>query len=160
MRTIFRTSALLGACLAVALASAPVLADPAAELAAVDLAWAAGHNAGDVETVVSHYTADALLQPPNAPAARGTAAIRAFFAQDIAASRAGGVSISVGHDASGGANGDLGWSSGRYVAQDASGKVVDTGKYLSVSVRRDGKWRYLRDMWNSDGAAAPAAPTP
>jgi hypothetical protein len=42
---------------------------------------------------------------------------------------------------------------------DKAGKVLDSGKYLSVSKRIGGKWLYVRDTWNSDApAAAPAPP--
>jgi hypothetical protein len=34
--------------------------------------------------------------------------------------------------------------------------VVETGKFLSVSRKKDGKWLYIRDTWNAD--APPAAP--
>ena len=36
------------------------------------------------------------------------------------------------------------------------GKVVGTGKYLSVLRKKNGKWRIIRDIWNSD-PAKPAA---
>ena len=34
--------------------------------------------------------------------------------------------------------GNLGWASGTYSAKDKAGKMVETGKYLSVSVKKDG----------------------
>jgi hypothetical protein len=40
--------------------------------------------------------------------------------------------------------------------KDKAGKVIETGKYLSVSMKKDGKWLYVRDTWNADGAPAPA----
>jgi len=55
----------------------------------------------------------------------------------------------------------MSWSSGTYVLKDKAGHVIDTGKYLSVSKKKDGKWLYVRDTWNSDGPPAstePAAP--
>ena len=54
---------------------------------------------------------------------------------------------------------DMGWQSGTYVVKDKSGKVVDTGNYLSVSLKRSGKWLYVRDTWNSDISPAPAEST-
>ena len=44
--------------------------------------------------------------------------------------------------------------------KDASGAVVDRGKYLAVMQRQaDGKWLMIRDTWNSDSPppAPPAA---
>lgn len=54
----------------------------------------------------------------------------------------------------------MGWQSGTYVVKDKAGKVVETGKYLSVSMKKDGKWPYVRDTWNADGAPAPAESAP
>ena len=33
---------------------------------------------------------------------------------------------------------------------DASGTVVDSGSYLSVHHKSNGRWLYIRDTWNSD----------
>jgi hypothetical protein len=38
------------------------------------------------------------------------------------------------------------------------GAVVETGKFLSVSRKKDGKWLYIRDTWHADALLAPAAP--
>jgi hypothetical protein len=50
----------------------------------------------------------------------------------------------------------MGWQSGTYVVKDKTGKVVETGKYLSVSMKKSGKWLYIRDTWNADSAPPPA----
>ena len=56
--------------------------------------------------------------------------------------------------------GDMAWHSGGYFIMDKAGKPVDAGKFLEVWEKKGGKWRIVRDMWNSNGAmaAAPAAP--
>ena len=151
-------------CIVVPLASFSVAspaADPAAEVAAlhaVDQTWAKAYNSGDVDTVVSLYDEHALLLPPGAPAANGRAAIRAFFTKDMAASAKDGIVFALDAKPDGGVSGNMGWVSGTYVAKDKSGRVLDTGKYLSVSMKKGGKWLYLRDTWNSDGPPAPAEP--
>jgi hypothetical protein len=38
----------------------------------------------------------------------------------------------------------------RAYAVTVKGAVVETGKYLSVSRKKDGKWLYIRDTWNSN----------
>jgi ketosteroid isomerase-like protein len=137
-------------------------ADGAAEVAAihaVDQAWLKAYNGGDADAVAGLYDEKAILLPPGAPASHGRAAIRTFFASDIAASKKGGVMFHLGPNPDGGANGDMGWASGTYSVTDASGKVVDSGKYLSVSKKQGGKWLYIRDTWNSDSAATAAAPS-
>jgi ketosteroid isomerase-like protein len=134
-------------------------ADPVAEVAAIhaaDQAWLKGYNSGDVGAVVSLYGEDAVLLPPGAPRANGRTAIRAFFDKDMAASAKEGLKFSLGAYPDGGVSGDMGWSSGTYAVKDKSGHVVDTGKYLSVSRKKGGKWLYIRDTWNSDGPPASA----
>lgn len=136
--------------------------DSAKELAAlqaVDQTWLKAYNAGDVDTLASLYDEHAVLLLPGAPAANGRAAIRAFFAKDTAESRKAGVTSSLGPNPAGGVSGEMGWQSGAYAVKDKSGKVVDTGNYLSVSVKRSGKWLYVRDTWNSDIPPAPAVST-
>lgn len=132
-------------------------ADTTTEVAAihaVDDVWVKGFNAGDVDTMVGLYDEHAVLLPPGAPAANGQAAIRAFFAKMASAATKDGLAFSLGAKPAGGARGDLGWSSGTYVVKDKTGHVVDTGKYLSVSKKKDGKWLYVRDTWNSDAPPA------
>lgn len=123
-----------------------------AALQAVDQAWVKAYNTGDADVMASFYDEDAVLLPPGAPAANGRAAIRAFLAKDSAESVKAGVAFSLGAKPAGGASGDLGWQSGTYAVKDKTGKVLDTGKYLSVSKKVSGKWLYVRDTWNSDGA--------
>jgi ketosteroid isomerase-like protein len=148
---------------AFAVAGTQAKADSAAELKAlmaVDQTWQKAYASRDADALASLYDEDAILLPPGAPAAKGRAAIRAFFAADVAAAEKEGISFVLGPNPQGGTSGDFGWASGTYVAKDKSGKVVERGKYLSVSRKKDGKWLYVRDMWNADGAAAPAAAPP
>jgi hypothetical protein len=49
----------------------------------------------------------------------------------------------------------MGWETGTYAAT-IDGAVVDTGKFMSVNRKQDGKWYYIRDTWNSDVPPAPA----
>ena len=118
------------------------------------------YNAGDVATVASLHDEHAVLLPPGAPAAHGRAAIRAFLAKGMAASSKNGVTFTLGAKPDGGVSGDMGWASGSYTVKDKSGRVVDAGKYLSVSRKKDGKWLYIRDTWNSDGPPASVEPAP
>jgi uncharacterized protein (TIGR02246 family) len=134
-----------------------------AALQAVDKNWEKSYNGGNADAVASLYDEQAVLLPPGAPAVTGRAAIKAFFAKDIAESQKAGVAFVLGPNPSGGATGDMGWQSGTYVVKDKAGKVLEAGKYLSVSKKKDGKWLYVRDTWNADGAPAPApvpAPAP
>jgi uncharacterized protein (TIGR02246 family) len=151
----------LAACLA-ALVGATHAAPPAPSadekaIRAQTLSWAKAYNAGDAAGVAAQYADDALLLPPGAPAVSGRAAILAFFTKDIASSKAAGAVMNLNPQTDVGVSGNTGWESGTYTAT-IKGSVVEAGKFLSVSRKKDGKWHYIRDTWNAD--APPAAPEP
>ena len=130
-------------------------ADAAADetaIRAANAAWFKEHQAGNVEGVVSHYAADAVVSPAGAPSVRGTAAIRDLFAKEIQAMAAAGLTQAAGTNSEIEVSGDLAYEWNTYMVTDQSGKTVDTGKYVSVFARRDGKWVIVRDIWNSDVA--------
>jgi ketosteroid isomerase-like protein len=154
-----------------ALAAVALLALSACQKPTVDLAavteeakqsandWAAAYNAGDADAIAAMYAEDAVLMPPNAPAAAGRSAIRDFLATDSANAKAAGMKLAI-TSTDVGANGDLSWHSGTFTVTDANGATVDTGKYVEVRHRMEGKSMIIRDIWNSDmplPAPAPAA---
>lgn len=120
-------------------------------------AWASAHNAGDADALTAMYWDDAVLQPPGAPSARGSAAIREFLKGDVAGTKAAGLKLNIPEAGDVHVSGDLAFEAGTYSVTDASGATVDTGKYIGVFQKRDGRWRYIRDTWNSDSPGAPAA---
>lgn len=122
-----------------------------ATIRGINPAWFKAYNASDVNSIVALYAEDAVVNAPGAPAARGHAAMRELFMKDVAASAAAGVTLHAGPTTDVGVSGDLGWESGTFTVTDKSGATVDTGKYVSVFGRKDGKWLILRDIWNSDG---------
>jgi ketosteroid isomerase-like protein len=119
-------------------------------------------NTGDVETILAQYAPDAEVLAPGNPRATGHDAIRALIEKESAALKAGGVTLELKDDDRAAASGDLGHHTGSFVVKDASGAVVDSGKYLAVMQRQaDGKWLMIRDTWNSDNPPpAPAADPP
>jgi len=132
--------------------------DSAKEMAALQAAdqnWARAYNAGNADAVANLYAEQAVLLPPGAPAVNGRAAIKSFFVKDTSESQKAGVAFTLGPKPAGGVSGDMGWQSGTYAVKDKAGKVVETGKYLSVSMKKSGKWLYIRDTWNADGAPVP-----
>ena len=102
------------------------------------------------------YWEDAVLQPPGAPAATGRAAIREYLALDSAATKAAGLSLNIPVAGDVDVSGDLAYEAGSFTVTDAAGATVDAGKYIGVFQKRDGKWLYIRDTWNSDNPPAPA----
>ena len=145
-------------------AATPAAVDTSADEAtikAMTAAWLDAYNAGDVEKIVAMYAEDAVLMPPHAPVASGQAGIRSFLQTDTAGAKSAGVKLIPG-PATAGVVGDMGWESGSYTVNDSSGKTVDSGSYLAVSRKVDGKWLLIRDTYNSDRplpAPAPAAVT-
>jgi uncharacterized protein (TIGR02246 family) len=128
------------------------------DIQAINKAWGENYNAGNAGAIADLYAEDALLMPPGAVTANGRDAIRGFLAGDTAAAKAAGLTYNVSSDADAiHISGDMAWQNGSYTVSDASGATVDTGKYLSVFQKKDGKWHLYRDTWNSDMAPAPAA---
>ena len=88
--------------------------------------------------------------------------LKRFMSQTTTwSSRRSGLTDNQGTSGEFGVSGDLGWEWNTFTVTDKSGTVVDTGKYVTVYGKKDGKWFIIRDIWNSDmppAAAAPAAP--
>jgi ketosteroid isomerase-like protein len=118
----------------------------------LDDQWSTAAGAKDLEKTVSFYSEDAIVMPPNAPAATTKEAIRKVW-QDLLASpglviRWKTTKVEVAK------SGDLACLSGTYdlSMNDPSGKPVnDHGKYVAVWEKQtDGKWKCGTDIWNSD----------
>lgn len=139
----------------VGFAHAASAADEAA-IRAQTTSWVKAYNDGDAKAVAALYADDAVLLPPGAPGASGRMAIQEFITKDIAGSKAAGAVFAVNPKSDVGVSGNMGWESGTYKVT-VKGAVVETGKYLSVYRKKDGKWLYIRDTWNADAPPAPAA---
>ena len=148
--------ALAGSMIVFARAASPASADETA-IRAQTTSWVKAYNGGDAKAVAALYAEDALLLPPGAPGARSRAAILEFLTKDIAGSKAAGAVFVVDPKTDVGVSGNMGWESGTYKVT-VKGAVVETGKFLSVSRKKDGKWLYIRDTWNADAPPAPPAP--
>jgi len=146
--------------LAAASCSIALAAGDDARIRAGTASWMKSFNSGNAGGVVALYADDAVLMPPNAPSARGVAAIKAAIASEIEGAKKGGVTLASGTVDDVGVAGDMAWHSGTYIVKDKGGKSLDTGKFLEVWERKGGKWRIVRDIWNSDAAPAAAMPAP
>jgi uncharacterized protein (TIGR02246 family) len=123
------------------------------------IAWEKAYNSADAKAVAAQYAEDALLMPPGSPGVRGRAAILTFFTKDVADSKSAGVTFVINYPTEVGVSGNMGWESGTYKVT-MKGAVIETGKFLSVSRKKDGKWLYIRDTWNADAPVVPPASTP
>lgn len=121
-----------------------------ARLEAESLVWFQHYAAADADAMADLYAMDALIMPPNAAPVSGRKAICEFLGADAAGSRAAGIRLRNRAVTGSGIDGDTGWISGSYDVLDAGGAVLDSGSYLSVHRRIDGRWLYIRDTWNSE----------
>ena len=141
-------------------AKAPDVAPIEAMIRTHTTGWVEAYNAGDVDKVAASYTPDAVVMPPDAPAATGTEAIKQYLATDMAASKAAGASFALDTDSIG-VSGDLAWHSGTFHVNGPGGTSMATGKYLEVwHADNKGNWLIIRDTWNMDAPAAAPAPPP
>ncbi|HXV40819.1 MAG TPA: SgcJ/EcaC family oxidoreductase [Steroidobacteraceae bacterium] len=165
---ILKSAAIVAAGL-IALAGCQKAPDLAAEMdavKAVNKAWNDNYAAGDAAAIVALYADDAVVLAPGYATASGRDAIRTLIEADVAGAKAAGISLNISPDSTVEMSGDVAWQTGTFTVTDASGATIDTGKFLSVLCKKDGKWMLVRDAWNSDTpppapaaeeAAAPAA---
>ena len=159
-----RLTALLGLALTAACQPASPAGLTDADKAAIDSAgqvFARNAMAGDFAVLTkAHYAEDAIVLPPNMPAATGHAAIEAMFKTfpPITAFELRNEEVE--------GDGNLAYVRGRYtmtMSPPGAAAIADTGKYLEIWRKQsDGSWKSVRDMFNSDvplPAPAPAAAT-
>lgn len=123
-----------------------------AAIRAVDSAFVAAANAGDLDALTAVYTGDASLLPPNLPPQKGQGAIRAFWGGFL---KAYTVKFEIGSDTIEG-RGDLAYNVGHYrftaVPKSKTGTgVADEGKFVEILKKQpDGSWKYQVDMYSSN----------
>jgi ketosteroid isomerase-like protein len=125
-----------------------------ADLKATDIAWSAAAGTKNADAVAGFMTADGATLPPNEPIAKGMEAVKKGWAgllslKDVEISWQP-TTVQVAE------SGEIGYTSGTYklAFTDPKGaKVNDTGKYLEVWKKVDGKWKCYLDMYNSDAPA-------
>lgn len=121
-------------------------------LRAADQQWLKVFAAKDLETSVGMCANDGSVLAPNAPIATGPTAIKTLFAGFFSLSE---FKISWKPDRVKLARSrELGYTSGAYQLsfEDPQGKTVsDKGKYVTVwQKQKDGSWKVLLDIFNSD----------
>ena len=155
MRSFFAVTplALLAAC-----AAAPQV-DVDAEIAAVEArstALANAEAAKDVNTAVTFWADDAVVQTAGAPATTGVAAVREGYTQMFGALKSfksTTTHITVA------ASGDLAWEHGvnELVFTGPNGDVPDKGKYLAIWKKVNDEWKVAALSFTTDTPPAPPA---
>ncbi len=101
--------------------------------------------AKDNSAVGALYETDAIAFPPNTEWVRGRDAIRSFWKTFMDSGKTAKVEVVQTES-----NGNLGCEVGKYTIVDASGKTLDSGKYLAVWKKGTEGWKRYRDMWSSN----------
>jgi ketosteroid isomerase-like protein len=108
---------------------------------------------GDGQALVgAFYASDAVLLPPNQPAAEGRENIRRVL-QGLMDSGVSSIKLETTVT---GTAGDLAYGRGRYTLSmepPGGAPVTDVGKYVVVYRRQGGAWRAVADIFNSDQPA-------
>jgi ketosteroid isomerase-like protein len=136
----------------IALAAPGYASADAKDLTKLDDDWSKVAATKDAEKTVAFYTDDAIVYPPNEPAAVGRAAAKKVWASYFALPDFAMTWKTTHAEAS--ASGDLGYTTGTYEfsAKSPDGKpFTEKGKYACVwKKQKDGSWKSIHDMWNSD----------
>jgi ketosteroid isomerase-like protein len=125
-------------------------------VADTDLAWSAAFHAGNLDQVMDFIFPDASVLAPNLPIATGKEQIAAAFKPFISIPKLDFLWKPVHVEVA--PSGDVAFSDGTYSMSypGPGGKlVVDNGKYLTIwRLDKSGKWKVVRDMFNTDLPAA------
>ncbi|MCL6259404.1 DUF4440 domain-containing protein [Aquiflexum sp. TKW24L] len=118
-----------------------------AEIQALETAWAAADNAGDVPALLAFYADDAVSMGSGTPMAVGKAAIQKELEASMAKRTAGHTVTYEVLDVFGDENTIT--EVGKTTRKDASGKVVSSGNYMAIWEKRNGKYICVRDISNN-----------
>jgi uncharacterized protein (TIGR02246 family) len=145
------TVLLLAACGSSQMSSDTQSRDAESYIKTGEAAFATAMRANDMDAIVNMYTADATLMPPNLPAAHGPNAIRATWTGFLGQFSSTDITLTADDVQQ---SGDLAAETGRYmvhvVPKGTTATVTDSGKYIVVWKKTDGRWKISRDIFNSD----------
>lgn len=109
------------------------------------------YNAKDSVALANCYATDAKFMPPNMPAMDGKDNIIKGFGQMMKGDTSQ-IKLNL-VDAWGNEENLI--AENAWTISDAAGKVLDEGKSIEVYKMEDGKWKLLRDCFNSNRPAMP-----
>ena len=103
----------------------------------------------DIGAILSFYSDDVIVQPPNAPQFQGMEALRNFYVEflKLLVSIDGGSTKTVISTAGDMAY-DIGWN--RTVFEAPGGTIEDEGKYLTVMKKINGEWKIVAISYSSE----------
>jgi uncharacterized protein (TIGR02246 family) len=124
-------------------------------------AWDKAWNAGNAEELASLYIADAIAMGPNMSASIGRDAIRASNANHFDQFRDENHSVVKDVRVSGNLAVAWGTQEDKVTPKAGGNSVQDKSKWITVYERqKDGSWKILWEMYNSDLPVTPVAEPP
>lgn len=126
----------------------PDMAKLKATIQALESSWAAADNARDTNAVAAFYSDDAISLSNNKPMLKGKAAILSDIKESLAKRPKGSVISYDIIDVFG--DEQTVTEIGTSTQKDASGKTLNTGKYMAIWENRAGKYICIRDIYNDD----------
>lgn len=116
-----------------------------------DVAFATAMRTSDMDAIANMYTADATFMPPNMAAAHSQSGVRTAWSGFLGQFSSTDITLTPDDVQQ---SGDLAVETGRYmvhvVPKGTTTPVTDSGKYVVVWKKIDGRWRIFRDIFNSD----------
>ncbi len=108
-------------------------------------------NSGNLDAVVSHYHADAILLPPNASVVAGRSAIRAWYEQGLFRHFRCKVSFDADEtETSGDWTFARGYINGRLNPKADEAPIKLHEKFIMILRHDKDGWKIARMIWNSD----------
>ncbi len=101
-------------------------------------------NTGDVDKVISFFSEEGAVLPPNGEMVTGKHQVRAFWQTVIS----GGLKATLETDEIS-SFGDHAYELGFYYLKTPKGEIKDHGKYIVIWVRERNRWKMHRDIFNS-----------
>jgi uncharacterized protein (TIGR02246 family) len=114
-------------------------------IAAVNHEFVTALARGDARGVAALYTANGQLLPTHSDFVTGPQAIQGFWQAVIDMGIRGGTLETLELEA----HGETAYEVGKYTLRGSAGELLDTGKYIVVWKREEGRWKLHRDAWNS-----------
>jgi uncharacterized protein (TIGR02246 family) len=142
---------LIAACGSSQMSSDSQSGDAESAIRQADVAVATAMRTGDMDAIANSYTTDATFMPPNMPAAHGQGPIRTSWSGFLGQFSSTDVTLTPDDVQQ---SGNLAVETGRYmvhvVPKGTTTPVTDSGKYVVVWKKVDGRWKIYRDIFNSD----------
>jgi len=151
MQSNIRVISLLGLCFALAASVSAASREKSADAAAVEKVLAgivAADNAADLDAVVSHYTEDAILLPPNDVPVVGKLAIRARYEEAFRHFRFDIAFVSDESQLFGDWAFVRGVIRGRTIPKDETSGRTLNDKFVMILHREKDGWKIARLIWN------------